>query len=43
MTELEKLQKENDRLLEEIIEKDKEILKLIKEINDDLRIATKSY
>lgn len=37
MTELELLQKKNDDLLNEIIEKDKEILKLIKEINNDLR------
>ena len=37
MTELEILQKKNDELLNEIIEKDKAILKLIKEINNDLR------
>ena len=37
MTELELLQKKNDDLLNEIIEKDKAILKLIKEINNDLR------
>lgn len=43
MTELDKLIKENDKLLDEIIEKDKEILKLIEEINDGLRCTTKSY
>lgn len=37
MTELELLQKKNDDLLNEIIKKDKEILKLIEEINNDLR------
>lgn len=42
MTELDNLIKENDKLLDEIIEKDKEILKLIKEINDGLRCTTKS-
>lgn len=37
MTELEKLQKENDKLLEQIIEKDKEILKLIEELKDIMK------
>lgn len=37
MTELEKLQKENDKLLEQIIEKDKEILQLIEELKDMMK------
>lgn len=40
MTELELLQKKNDDLLNEIIEKDKEILKLIEEINKELANGT---
>lgn len=37
MSELEQLQKENDRLLKEIETKDKEIIQLINEINAMLK------
>jgi len=40
MSELELLQQENDKLLNKIIEKDKEILKLINEINKELANGT---
>ena len=40
MSELELLQQKNDKLLNEIIEKDKEILKLINEINKELANGT---
>lgn len=40
MSELELLQQENDKLLNEIIEKNKEILKLINEINKELANGT---